>query len=88
MSRQILAAFHKSSQSAIGHVDDVIFSALAAESKLHLASLNTDVPILERRQTIGAIGARIFFIADSDKSCLQQANDYRQDFWSRNTWKS
>jgi hypothetical protein len=71
MARQVLAAFYKPSQSAIGQVDDVIFSTLTAELKLHAASLNANVSILEGSQAIRAIGTRVFLIADPDESCLQ-----------------
>src|SRR5690606_26927651 len=70
LSRQLHAAAHEPGQTPIAQGDLVLHTALAAKLEANRRAMNIDVAGAQRSQPVGAVTARITWIADANQRRL------------------
>src|SRR5688572_26664806 len=83
LAGQLLTCLEDARQAPIAQVDVMFLAALALEVKVDLRALDLDVITVQRGQSVRAIFARVFIVADANQRGLEQPHDRRQDFLAR-----
>jgi len=85
LSRQRLAALNDPREPPVAEVHLVHLAALALELEAQRRAGDLDVLVLQRGQTIGAVGLGVLVVAHPDAGALEQADHRGQHLLARQT---
>ena len=83
LTRQVSAGFDDARDPAVAHRHLLHLPAFAAEMKPNFRRRDVDVLVLERRQAVRIVVARVFLVADPERRFFEQRNDRRQNLFAR-----